>query len=76
MDVLAHAIERASYAPRGVAKFWRGDEVTDAAAAARRSLTLAAPPSRRLLAVVAPRSLVVRPGSVYAAGAGARAQAR
>lgn len=76
MQVLVLAIERASYAPARVAEYWHGDDVTDAASDARRSLALAAPPARRLLAIVAPRSLVVRPGSVYAAGAGARARAR
>ena len=76
MQTLALAIERASYAPARVAEYWHGDEVTDAVLRARRSLTLAAPPARRLLAIVAPRSLIVRPGSAYAAGAGERAGAR
>jgi len=45
------------------------DEVTDAALAVRSSLMRSAPTSRRLLALLAPRSLIVRPGSAYAAGA-------
>ncbi|TQJ31340.1 DUF3488 and transglutaminase-like domain-containing protein [Microbacterium sp. SLBN-146] len=72
MDTLVAAIERASYAPPRVAEFWHGDDVTDAAIAVRASLRDSAPPARRILAVLAPRSLVVRPGSVYAAGARAR----
>ncbi|MFB8385756.1 DUF3488 and DUF4129 domain-containing transglutaminase family protein [Microbacterium sp. NPDC055910] len=68
IEVLVRAIERASYAPARVAGYWHGDEVTEAAAAVRAALLAAAPPSRRLLAAVAPRSLVVRPGSVYASG--------
>ncbi|MET0735701.1 MAG: DUF3488 and transglutaminase-like domain-containing protein [Microbacterium sp.] len=76
MEVLVRAIERASYAPTRIAEFWHGDEVTDAAIDVRRALVAATPPARRLLAVVAPRSLIVRPGSVYAAGAGARVRAR
>ncbi|MDN3495122.1 DUF3488 and transglutaminase-like domain-containing protein, partial [Planococcus sp. APC 4015] len=67
-EVLARAIERASYAPARVAAFWRGDEVTDAATAVRAAILSSAPPARRVLAAVAPRSLIVRPGSVYASG--------
>src|SRR5690606_29059819 len=36
MEVLVSAIERASYAPARVRDYWHGDEVTDAADAARR----------------------------------------
>lgn len=66
MDTLARAIERASYAPPRVRDYWHGDEVADAAASARAALLAAAPPARRALALAAPRSLVVRPGSAYA----------
>jgi hypothetical protein len=59
-----------------VAEYWHGDDVPDAAAAVRAGLLRSATPARRLLAVVAPRSLIIRPGSVYAAGAGARVRAR
>lgn len=76
MEVLALAIERASYAPARVAEYWHGDEVTDAVLRVRRSLMRGAPPSRRVLAGIAPRSLIVRPGSVYAAGAGIGSRAR
>lgn len=74
MDVLVRAIERASYAPARVAEYWHGDEVTDAAIAVRAAVLGAAPAARRALAVIAPRSLIVRPGSVYAAGGAARAR--
>jgi transglutaminase-like putative cysteine protease len=76
LEVLTRAIERASYAPARVAEYWHGDDVPDAAAAVRAGLLRSATPARRLLAVVAPRSLIIRPGSVYAAGAGARVRAR
>jgi transglutaminase-like putative cysteine protease len=76
MEALVRAIERASYAPSRVASFWQGDDVADAATAASASLRASASPARRVLAVVAPRSLIVRPGSTYAAGAGATARAR
>jgi len=66
MYTLATAIERASYAPDRVRDYWMGDAATDAATSVRASLLAAAPPSRRILAVIAPRSLIVRPGSVYA----------
>jgi hypothetical protein len=69
MYTLATAIERASYAPSGGRDYWMGDAALDAAAAVRSELLAAAPIARRILAVVAPRSLIVRPGSVYAGGA-------
>ena len=62
-------IERASYAPAGGRDYWMGDAAMDAATAVRAQLLAAAPPARRILAVIAPRSLIVRPGSVYAGGA-------
>ncbi|GAA1938485.1 DUF3488 and transglutaminase-like domain-containing protein [Microbacterium aoyamense] len=76
LGVLARAIERASYASSAVAGYWHGNDVADAAAAVRAALLRTAPPARRVLAVVAPRSLIIRPGSAYAAGAGARVRAR
>ncbi|MFB8145506.1 transglutaminaseTgpA domain-containing protein [Microbacterium sp. NPDC056003] len=69
MYTLAVAIERASYAPAGGRDYWMGDAAMDAATAVRAQLLAAAPPARRILAVIAPRSLIVRPGSVYAGGA-------
>lgn len=67
-EVVVRAIERASYAPARVAAFWRGDEVSAAASAVSGAILSAASPARRALAVIAPRSLIVRPGSVYASG--------
>ncbi|MGN8551335.1 UNVERIFIED_CONTAM: DUF3488 and transglutaminase-like domain-containing protein [Microbacterium sp. SLM126] len=69
METLVAAIERASYAPSGGRDYWLGDAATDAAIAVRAQLIAAAPVARRILAVIAPRSLIVRPGSVYAGGA-------
>ncbi|MDY0910732.1 DUF3488 and transglutaminase-like domain-containing protein [Microbacterium sp. CFBP9034] len=66
MYTLATAIERASYGPQGVRDYWLGDAAFDAATAVRSTLLASAPLSRRILAVIAPRSLIVRPGSVYA----------
>jgi transglutaminase-like putative cysteine protease len=75
--VLLTAIERASYAPSaGGRDFWLGDAAGDAATTVRAALLAAAPPSRRVLAVIAPRSLIVRPGSVYAGGTAAKAPTR
>lgn len=76
LNLLVGAIERASYAPDRVAGYWHGDGVADAATAVRAEILSAAPPARRILAVIAPRSLIVRPGSTYAGAAGARARAR
>lgn len=69
MDTLVSAIERASYAPSGARDYWLGDAATDAATSVRAQLLAGAPVARRILAVIAPRSLIVRPGSVYAGGA-------
>ncbi|WP_243728482.1 DUF3488 and transglutaminase-like domain-containing protein [Microbacterium sp. BK668] len=71
---LVRAIERASYAQGGRHRLWESTPMSDAAAAVRSALFASASSSRRVLAVVAPKSLVIRPGSVYA-GAGARARA-
>ncbi len=68
VNTLLIAIETASYAPRRTRGFLESDEVTDAALAVRGALMSGAPTSRRLLAIVAPRSLIVRPGSAYATG--------
>ena len=68
MYTLVAAIERASYAPGGSRDYWMGDAALEGATAVRAQLMAAAPPARRILAVVAPRSLIVRPGSVYAGG--------
>ncbi|WP_205791688.1 transglutaminaseTgpA domain-containing protein [Microbacterium sulfonylureivorans] len=69
MHTLATAIERASYAPSGGRDYWMGDAALDAATQVRAELLSTAPAARRILAVIAPRSLIVRPGSVYAGGA-------
>ena len=69
---LVSAIERASYSPDGRAA--PGHSLADAAAAVRTGLFAELPSAKRALAVFIPRSLVIRPGSVYA-GAGARATA-
>lgn len=66
MTVLIGGIERASYAPGGRHGFWQGAEMGDAASAVSAGLLAAADRPRRVLAVIAPRSLVVRPGSAYA----------
>lgn len=71
MDALVDAIERASYAPAG--EVATSESIADAAAAVRAGLRAEAGGWRRLIARVAPRSLVVRPGS---AAAGARSAAR
>lgn len=72
---LVRAIERASYAQGGRHRLWESTPMSEAAAAVRTALFTNATSGRRLLGVVAPKSLVIRPGSVYA-GAGARASAR
>lgn len=69
MYTLVSAIERASYAPTGGRDYWMGDAAVDSAVAVRAQLVAAAPTARRILSVIAPRSLIVRPGSVYAGGA-------
>lgn len=65
VDRLVDAVERASYAPPG--SF--GDEgatLTTDAAAVRAGLYSAVAPSRRRIARLLPRSLVIRPGSTFA----------
>lgn len=75
MNLLVIAIERASYAPDGKHSFWQGDAIADAATLVRTELMSAVAAPRRILALIAPRSLIIRPGSVYA-GSGATARAR
>lgn len=70
LSALLRAIEQASYA-RGGAYLDAGDLAPDARAV-RAALFRGADWQRRVVAVVAPRSLVIRPGSVYA-GESARA---
>lgn len=73
MRELVVAIERASYAPGAARRRWTDASIP--AAAVCRGLFREAPRARQLLAVFAPRSLIVRPGSVYAAaGAGPAAE--
>ncbi|MBW9111540.1 transglutaminase family protein [Microbacterium ureisolvens] len=74
MNTVLLAIERASYSRTGTRSYWMGDAAADAAASVRTSLLASVPPSRRILALLAPRSLVIRPGSVYAASAPVRAR--
>jgi transglutaminase-like putative cysteine protease len=75
MSLLISAIERASYAPGGKHAFWQGDAIADAATTVRAALLATVDTPRKVLAILAPRSLIVRPGSVYAgSGTGARAR--
>lgn len=66
---LVDAIERASYAPASAASIDGDSGLATAASRVRRGLMDTAAAPRRILAVVAPRSLVIRPGTT-AAGAG------
>ena len=66
---LVSAIERASYSPGGRAA--PDGSMADAAAAVRAGLLAGLSSAGRARAVLIPRSLVIRPGSVYA-GSGAR----
>jgi transglutaminase-like putative cysteine protease len=72
MGLLVTAVERASYARGGKHGFGQGDAAMDAANAVRAAMVAAVDPSKRLLAFAMPRSLIVRPGSVYAGSAAAR----
>lgn len=71
--ILIEAIERASYAPDGLRRY--GPDLADALTEVRTAMMDAAGRPRRIMARFAPRSLIVRPGSVYAVD-GARARAR
>jgi len=75
MSLLISAIERASYAPGGKHAFWQGDALADSATTVRAAMLASADTPRRLLALLVPRSLIVRPGSVYA-GSGVTVRAR
>jgi len=73
MSRLISAIERTSYAPGGRHAPGQGGAITDAAIAVRAAMLASVDSPRRLLALLVPRSLIVRPGSEYAAsGANAR----
>jgi transglutaminase-like putative cysteine protease len=66
MNTVLIAIERVSYSRAGTRSYWMGDAAADAATAVRASLLASVPLSRRIVAILAPRSLIIRPGSVYA----------
>lgn len=66
MGLLVNAIERAAYAPSR-AQYWEGDTLPDAARTVRAAMTAQVPLARRVLAVIVPRSLAIRPGTAYAA---------
>jgi hypothetical protein len=68
--VLLAGIERASYGRGGLRGQWQGDAMADAAASVRSALLAAVSPNARWRAVIIPRSLFVRPGSVYAGASG------
>lgn len=67
MRTLVHAIERASYSGRDV-KF--GPDLADTVSEVRAGMLAAVPRSRRVVALVLPRSLVVKPASAFSAGGG------
>lgn len=67
LAVLLNGIERASYGRGGLRGQWQGEAMADAAASVRASLLSSLSASARWRALVVPRSLFVRPGSVYAA---------
>ncbi len=66
--ILIDAIERASYSALGPERY--GPDLADALTAVRAALMSSAGRGRRLVALLLPRSLVVRPGSAYAIGSG------
>jgi transglutaminase-like putative cysteine protease len=73
MSRLISAIEQTSYAPGGRHAHEQDGVITDAAIAVRAAMLASVDSPRRLLALLVPRSLIVRPGSDYAAsGANAR----
>lgn len=63
-EYLVRAVEEAAYAAHGAHP--DGRAVMDAATAVRGALYLSVPGGRRTRALLFPRSLVVRPGSVFA----------
>lgn len=71
VELLVAAIERASYAPPDdpdIPPARRGVAADGALAAVTAGMRAHASPLRRILAILAPRSLVIRPGSSSAAG--------
>jgi transglutaminase-like putative cysteine protease len=67
MWALLAAIERASYSPSSSRRDLH--DLAPPAAAVRAAMVDSVDRSRQIMAVMAPRSLVVKPGSLYAAGA-------
>lgn len=65
MEMLVEAIELESYAP-DARKRWRVDGLDAAVDVVRSGLRSHAPRGMRIVSTVAPRSLIIRPGSVYA----------
>lgn len=74
MNAVLVAIERVSYSRAGTRSYWMGDDAANGAAAVRAALLASVSPARRILALLAPRSLIIRPGSVYAGTVPARAR--
>jgi hypothetical protein len=70
LGLLLAAIERASYGRSGLRGYWQGDALPDAAASVRTALLTSVPGRTRWRAVLLPRSLFIRPGSVYAGASG------
>ena len=66
IDALVSAIERASYAP-APGRRGAGPSLVPEADAVRSAVLASAHPVRRVLAAAFPRSLVIRPGSAFAA---------
>jgi len=64
--LLVSAIERASYARGAARQFGDGPALAEAATNVRTAMLAHADVPRRLLALAAPRSLVIAPGSVFA----------
>ena len=64
---LVSAIEHASYAPPAGGPAGAQQGLADAAASVHSALATAVPRGTRVRSLLAPRSLVVRPGSAYAA---------
>ena len=60
--------------PAASMPFWQGDAIADAAVTVRAALLASVDTPHRLLALLVPRSLIVRPGSVYAGFGSGRAR--
>lgn len=69
MGVLIGAIEQSAYAQDGQRWYWQDAELAASSVAVRVAMLRSAPAGRRWLGLLFPRSLVVRPGSVYAGSA-------